>query len=116
MSSDSSSFVRSALTMGLGVGLGASICYMAMRGAAAQTDSKPSVASQAPRSVAHPPIASTPSTSKPSRNVTVADHFMEDDILKEHFTRNIQFFGEEAQKKIANSFVVVVGLGGVRIP
>ncbi|KIZ01339.1 Uncharacterized protein MNEG_6623 [Monoraphidium neglectum] len=39
--------------------------------------------------------------------------FDQDDILMEQLTRNVQFFGLEAQKKIARSFVVVVGLGGV---
>jgi hypothetical protein len=34
-----------------------------------------------------------------------------DEILSEHLTRNVQFFGIEKQKIIANSFVVVVGLG-----
>lgn len=36
---------------------------------------------------------------------------MQDDILREHFTRTIQFFGEDAQQSLANSLVVVVGLG-----
>ena len=36
---------------------------------------------------------------------------LEDEVLKEHMTRNIQFFGEAAQLDLANSFVVVVGLG-----
>eukprot|EP00775_Hariotina_reticulata_P007164 gene7164-7378_t len=33
--------------------------------------------------------------------------------MDKHLTRNVQFFGIEKQKIIANSFVVVVGLGGV---
>ena len=36
-----------------------------------------------------------------------------DEVLNEHFQRNIQFFGEEGQLKVAGSFVVVIGLGGV---
>jgi len=35
-----------------------------------------------------------------------------DPIIAEQLTRNVQFFGE-GQKKISDSFVVVVGLGGV---
>eukprot|EP00742_Colponemidia_sp_Colp-10_P003199 GILJ01003408.1.p1 GENE.GILJ01003408.1~~GILJ01003408.1.p1 ORF type:complete len:425 (-),score=56.72 GILJ01003408.1:85-1359(-) len=35
------------------------------------------------------------------------------EILSEQFVRNIQFFGEEGQKKVAASLVVIVGLGGV---
>jgi hypothetical protein len=37
--------------------------------------------------------------------------FESDEILAEHLTRNVQFFGVEKQKQIATSFVVVVGLG-----
>ena len=37
--------------------------------------------------------------------------FEKDDVLAEQLTRNVQFFGMEGQKKIANAFVVVVGLG-----
>lgn len=36
-----------------------------------------------------------------------------DDIVREHFTRNVQFFGQLGQEHIADAFVVVVGLGGV---
>lgn len=36
-----------------------------------------------------------------------------DPILCEHLTRNLQFFGERAQRAISSSFVVVVGVGGV---
>lgn len=36
---------------------------------------------------------------------------LEDEILREHFTRNIQFFGPESQDRVFNAFVAVVGLG-----
>jgi len=38
---------------------------------------------------------------------------LDDDVVAEQLTRNVQFFGLEGQKKITDSFVVVVGLGGV---
>lgn len=38
-------------------------------------------------------------------------NFLQDEVLMEQLTRNVQFFGEEAQQTIANSFVIVVGLG-----
>lgn len=38
-------------------------------------------------------------------------HFDEDEILEEQLTRNVQFFGLEAQRRIGGAFVVVVGLG-----
>ena len=36
---------------------------------------------------------------------------LDDEIVSEHFTRNIQFFGRASQEKIMQSFVIVVGLG-----
>jgi hypothetical protein len=36
---------------------------------------------------------------------------LDDEILGEHFTRNVQFFGREGQEKIMGAFVIVVGLG-----
>lgn len=37
--------------------------------------------------------------------------FEHDEILAEQLTRNVQFFGIDRQKIIANSFVAVIGLG-----
>lgn len=37
--------------------------------------------------------------------------FTSDEVLSEQFTRNVQFFGQDGQIKIASAFVVVVGLG-----
>ena len=37
--------------------------------------------------------------------------FLDDEILREQFTRNVQFFGQEGQLKVASAFVVVIGLG-----
>ncbi|KAF5186027.1 tRNA threonylcarbamoyladenosine dehydratase [Thalictrum thalictroides] len=36
-----------------------------------------------------------------------------DEIVSEQLTRNIQFFGLESQRKVTESFVIVIGLGGV---
>ncbi|XP_017242800.2 tRNA threonylcarbamoyladenosine dehydratase 2 isoform X1 [Daucus carota subsp. sativus] len=38
---------------------------------------------------------------------------LKDDIVSEHLTRNIQFFGLNSQQKVTASYVVVIGLGGV---
>lgn len=40
---------------------------------------------------------------------------LSDEVLTEQLTRNLQFFGADAQGRVARSFVVVVGLG-VRPP
>ena len=42
---------------------------------------------------------------------TGLQNFHEDEILAEQFTRNVQFFGQQGQIKVANAFVVVIGLG-----
>ena len=54
--------------------------------------------------------AETPRTQH-AAGLTVAADALQDDILREQFTRNIQFFGEAAQAKVFRSFVVIVGLG-----
>jgi tRNA A37 threonylcarbamoyladenosine dehydratase len=36
---------------------------------------------------------------------------LDDDILGEQLTRNVQFFGRESQQRVCDAFVVVVGLG-----
>ena len=38
-------------------------------------------------------------------------NFLDDEVLKEQFTRNVQFFGEQGQLKVANASVIVIGLG-----
>ncbi|KAL2935453.1 tRNA threonylcarbamoyladenosine dehydratase [Bienertia sinuspersici] len=38
---------------------------------------------------------------------------LRDEIVSEQLTRNIQFFGLDSQRKVSESFVVVIGLGGV---
>jgi len=54
-----------------------------------------------------------PSTGEPPAKVAKMTDVLTDEVLNEHFQRNIQFFGEEGQLKVAGSFVVVIGLGGV---
>jgi glutamate dehydrogenase/leucine dehydrogenase len=50
-----------------------------------------------------------------TRPDTVANgqDLLKDEIVSEHLTRNIQFFGLESQHKVTGSYVVVIGLGGV---
>ncbi len=47
------------------------------------------------------------------RSQLTSASLLDDDVVAEQLTRNVQFFGLEGQKKITDSFVVVVGLGGV---
>jgi tRNA threonylcarbamoyladenosine dehydratase len=53
------------------------------------------------------PQPSQPNTTSPA----VPD--LDDVIVSEQLSRNLQFFGRDAMEKIVGSFVVVVGLGGV---
>ena len=39
------------------------------------------------------------------------DFSLEDEVLGEHFTRNLQFFGRPGQERIMGAFVIVIGLG-----
>ncbi|XP_042518769.1 tRNA threonylcarbamoyladenosine dehydratase [Macadamia integrifolia] len=48
-----------------------------------------------------------------SGNGVVGLDILKDEIVSEHLTRNIQFFGLESQRKVTESFVVVIGVGGV---
>ncbi|XP_060672862.1 tRNA threonylcarbamoyladenosine dehydratase [Ziziphus jujuba] len=43
----------------------------------------------------------------------VRANLLDDEIVSEQLTRNIQFFGLESQQKVTASYVVVIGLGGV---
>ncbi|CAN6198124.1 unnamed protein product [Urochloa humidicola] len=38
---------------------------------------------------------------------------LSDEVVSEQLTRNIQFFGMDSQKKVTESYVVIIGLGGV---
>ena len=51
-----------------------------------------------------------------SRPVLGVSSFLDDEVLSEQFTRNVQFFGEEGQLRVAKSFVVVIGLGVGSLP
>jgi hypothetical protein len=44
-------------------------------------------------------------------NLISMSQALDDDVLREQFTRNVQFFGCAGQEVVLNAFVVVVGLG-----
>ncbi|OAY79237.1 tRNA threonylcarbamoyladenosine dehydratase [Ananas comosus] len=50
---------------------------------------------------------------KDLRDGLAGSDLLTDEVVSEQLTRNIQFFGMESQKKVTESFVVVIGLGGV---
>lgn len=51
----------------------------------------------------------------PSGHLTAVggSDLLSDEVVSEQLTRNIQFFGLDSQKKVTESYVVVIGLGGV---
>ncbi|KAK9894842.1 ubiquitin-protein ligase molybdopterin-converting factor [Cystobasidium minutum MCA 4210] len=61
------------------------------------------------------PTASTTGANTPSGrgNDDESERVYDEEIINEQLARNIAFLGEEAVEKIRNSFVVVVGMGGV---
>lgn len=60
--------------------------------------------------VGAPPSVPAAANGRSLPTVSMAD-FDRDEILEEQLTRNVQFFGLEAQRRIGSAFVVVVGLG-----
>lgn len=53
-------------------------------------------------------LLGTRCTTQSNGPLDISDH-----VVKEHLSRNIQFFGEHGAQALASSRVVVVGLGGV---
>ncbi|KAL6763247.1 hypothetical protein V8C86DRAFT_2497247 [Haematococcus lacustris] len=89
-----------AVAASLGAAAGAAVCFLALRQA---------------RSHAVPAPASAGCDARPAHVPTCASvrRFREDEILTEQLTRNIQFFTADNQQRVADAFVIVVGLGGV---
>ena len=96
MSGERASAVRTACVFGAGVALGCAAAYAAT---SASRRARP----QAPAALAaaHAPQLQTP----------IAPLSLDDEIVGEQLTRNVQFFGREGQQRVCDAFVVVVGLG-----
>ena len=85
----------------LGVLFGGAVCVAAL-----QYKSRRSFAENVPSSHKNESKPSGPDdTSKGLHSA------LEDEILSEQFTRNVQFFGGKGQQDILDAFVVVIGLG-----
>ncbi|XP_066371260.1 tRNA threonylcarbamoyladenosine dehydratase 2-like isoform X2 [Miscanthus floridulus] len=57
----------------------------------------------------------TTGNARPNRHLSAvgSSDLLSDEVVSEQLTRNIQFFGMDSQKKVTESYVVVIGLGGV---
>jgi hypothetical protein len=93
MSSERASAVRTACVFGAGVALGCAAVYASSRRARAPAAAAPEQAAK------HTPPQPTAPLS------------LDDEIVGEQLTRNVQFFGREGQQRVCDAFVVVVGLG-----
>jgi hypothetical protein len=95
---------RTTCAFAAGVALGCAVAYVAVR-------SLPTLASQPhaePVQAAHTPPLRPAEAQQPAAATGVS---LDDDILGEQLTRNVQFFGRESQQRVCDAFVVVVGLG-----
>mmetsp|Transcript_28877 Transcript_28877/g.73714 ORF Transcript_28877/g.73714 Transcript_28877/m.73714 type:complete len:489 (-) Transcript_28877:453-1919(-) len=122
---------KTVAAVGLGAAIGAGACYLLLRSSSHTTLVKSTSTSQLSSTRINGSTATLgTSTSASSPNLKAAGavagasakggttsstvrRFQEDEVLVEQLTRNIQFFGADAQQLVAESFVVVVGLGGV---
>ncbi|KAJ0445656.1 putative molybdopterin-synthase adenylyltransferase [Helianthus annuus] len=65
------------------------------------------------KAVLYAPAAEDSGSLKEKNYEVDSADLLKDDIVSEQLTRNIQFFGFDAQQKVTTSYVVVIGLGGV---
>ena len=98
--------VKTACAFAAGAALGCAVAYLASRAAV--------VSSPAPLA------ALVAAHSQPLPGDTPAEAAawgvsLDDEVVGEQLTRNVQFFGRDGQQRVCDSFVVVVGLG-VRRP
>ncbi len=104
MASERAGSLHSACVFAAGVALGGVAAYAAARSLHAQR------AHATAQSSAPPEVAS----SEPVRGACCGVS-LDDEIVGEQLTRNVQFFGRERQQRVVDSFVVVVGLGVRRL-
>ncbi|PRW51003.1 NAD(P)-binding Rossmann-fold superfamily isoform 1 [Chlorella sorokiniana] len=104
-----------ALGFAAGAALGAGALYLYTRSQRCQQTAAPPDSAAAAQQLASAGGAALPGAAAAAALHSPIDMscFEQDEILEEQLTRNVQFFGLEAQKRIGGSFVVVVGLGGV---
>lgn len=97
-----------AFAAGAAVGLGATLLYTRATRSQNTAADQAAAAGEQGLAAAAPPLPVANGGSLPA--FSMAD-FDSDEILEEQLTRNVQFFGLEAQRRIGGAFVVVVGLG-----
>ena len=99
---------RVAVAAAAGLAVGAAATYLLLQQRDSVSGRPPIVGSAAAAPQAQQRQHQEAQAVQPASSVR---NFLQDEVLMEQLTRNVQFFGEEAQQTIANSFVIVVGLG-----
>lgn len=100
-----------AAAFAAGAALGAAALYLYTRHEwSQQTAAPPAAGDGTQQAAAAVPSAAASSPPANGSQFSMAE-FEQDEVLEEQLTRNVQFFGLPAQKRIGGSFVVVVGLG-----
>ncbi len=101
-----------ALGFAAGAALGAGALYLYTRSQRCQQTAAPPDSTAAAQQLASGGGGALPGAAAAAQHGPIdMSCFEQDEILEEQLTRNVQFFGLEAQKRIGGSFVVVVGLG-----
>lgn len=106
-----------ARTFALGLGAGIAVSWVAFKYYGGfKAFSSPALAARATKNQGAASIRGGDGGAKPQGGAGARvpmSQVLDDEVLREQLTRNIQFFGERSQLDLANAFVVVVGLGGV---
>jgi tRNA A37 threonylcarbamoyladenosine dehydratase len=94
--------VKTACAFAAGAALGCAAAYLASRAVV--------VSSPAPLA---PPVAAhgQPLAGDRPPEAAACGVSLDDEVVGEQLTRNVQFFGRDGQQRVCDSFVVVVGLG-----
>ena len=114
----SASDARHLLAAVAGGAIGVGLCVLASRYYQSRDSTYPRLPGLEPHPALPPhtpvPTSELPHGHQPGPDAggahSVAD-YEGDEVLEEQFTRNVQFFGSEGQRRAAQAFVVVIGLG-----
>ena len=112
--------LRHLLAAAAGAAIGLGFCVLASRYLRSHSVDTPPVPHQTPPPAPHlpDPTAGLAGRLPAGHQAAAGDgaphsvaEYEGDEVLEEQFTRNVQFFGSEGQRKAARALVVVVGLG-----
>ena len=100
-----------ALLTGAALGAGAALVLARAAAQRSQNTAADAASSAAQQRAAADGVQAAGAANGSATCSSVLANFDQDEILEEQLTRNLQFFGLDAQRRIGGAFVVVVGLG-----